>query len=78
MGCVLQYKEYTIVWIYCQTLLEATKKNGYKEKSLYPFVCLVPDVGFELTTYRLPYHFDFRRRLASFVVWTLPSPLLAL
>ncbi len=33
---------------------------------------LVPDVGLEPTTYRLPYHFGFRR--LAFVVWTIPSP----
>lgn len=33
---------------------------------------MVPRVGFELTTYRLPSHFGFRR--LAFVVWTIPSP----
>jgi hypothetical protein len=31
---------------------------------------LVPSVRIERTTYRLPYHFGFRR--LSFVVWTIP------
>jgi len=33
---------------------------------------MVPSVWIEQTTYRLPYHYGFRRRL--FVVWTIPWP----
>jgi len=35
-----------------------------------PIALMVPLVRFERTTYRLPYHFGFRR--LSFVVWTIP------
>ncbi|NSL56376.1 hypothetical protein [Uliginosibacterium aquaticum] len=39
---------------------------------------LVPLVWIEQTTYRLPYHFVFRRHPKAFVVWTIPSPWLSL
>ncbi len=34
---------------------------------------VVPSVRLELTTYRLPSHFGFRRPV-GFVGWTIPSP----
>lgn len=56
-------------------LLAAAMHGRLLHFALVAVLLLVPSVRIERTTYRLPYHFDFRRRaLCSFVVWTIPWP----
>ena len=45
-------------------------KMGLPRAYAEPRLSLVPSVRIERTTYRLPYHFGFRR--LTFVVWTIP------